>query len=310
MVSAPAVIRGAVRKLKKTETAESAVKTETPENTEKSNKPEKSKKKNKKRRAVIFLIIFFLLGLLVFLYPVFTKYFINRNAGKEVNEFRDEMDRIISEAIENGELDGSDIGAGSSYEPPYMKLMNEEEPPEHQPYMDNLYQFMRQRNRELFDTSQTELNGVESYQFPEFTLKYYGVKTDAIGTLEIDKLGLDLSVYLGANDVNLAIGSGHLTNTSYYLGGKNTNCVIAVHRGLGGADFLRYVTKLENGDIVRIRNFWYTLEYKVTGVKITEPDDVKSVYIQSDKDILTLYTCHPYGINTQRYIVYCERVTE
>jgi len=297
-VSAPVVIRGAVRKLKKTEKAENAEKKEKPK-----------KKKNKKRRAIIILVIFFLLGMCVFLYPVFTKFFINHNADKEVNGFRNEMDRIISEAIGNGELDEEALGKDGA-EPPYMKVLKSEEPPEHQPYMDNLYQFMRQRNRELFDTSQTELNGVESYQFPEFTLKYYGVKTDAIGTLEIDKLGLDLSVYLGANDVNLAIGSGHLTNTSYYLGGKNTNCVIAVHRGLGGADFLRYVTKLENGDIVRIRNFWYTLEYKVTGVKITEPDDVKSVYIQSDKDILTLYTCHPYGINTQRYIVYCERVTE
>ncbi len=228
----------------------------------------------------------------------------------QVDEFRNELDRIISEAIENGELNEEDFKQDGNIKAPYNVVLKAEEPPEHMPYMDNLYQYMRRRNKELFDTSQTELNGIESYQYPEFMLKYYGVKTDAIGTLQIDKLNLDLSIYLGANDVNLAIGSGHLTNTSYYLGGKNTNCVIAVHRGLGGADFLRYVENLENGDIVRVQNFWYTLEYKVAGVKITEPDDVASIHIQPDKDMLTLYTCHPYGINSKRYIVYCERVLE
>lgn len=279
------------------------------ENKEKQNIPGK-KKRNKKRRALVILLIFFFAGLLVFLYPVFTKYFISHNANKEVDEFKDEMERIISEAVDNGELDGSDADKGEEPLLPYMKVLKTAELPEHQPYMDNLYQYMRRRNRELFETSQAELNGVESYQYPEFTLKYYGVKTDAIGTLEIDRLNLNLSVYLGANDVNLAIGSGHLTNTSYYIGGENTSCVIAVHRGLGGADFLRHVEKLEKGDIVRVRNFWYTLEYKVTDVKITEPDDVDSIHIQSGRDMLALYTCHPYGVNTQRYIVYCERVTE
>jgi sortase A len=87
----------------------------------------------------------------------------------------------------------------------------------------------------------------------------------------------------------------------------NTNCVIAVHRGLGGSDFLRYVEKLETGDIVRVENFWYTLEYKVVRVKIIEPDEVKPILIQQGKDMLTLYTCHPYGVNSQRYLVYCER---
>jgi len=264
------------------------------------------KKKNKKRKILVLLIIFFLIGMCVFLYPVFTRFFISNNTEKNVDDFNSEIDRIISEAVENGEIDNNK----SETEKPYLKLLETEEPPEHQPYLDNLYQYMRNRNLELFETRQSELNGVYSYQYPEIAIKYYGIKTPSIGTLEIDKLNLNLSIFLGANDANLASGSGHLTNTSYYLGGKNTNCVIAVHRGLGGADFLRYVNRLENGDIVRVRNFWYTLEYKVTDVKITEPDDVDSIHIQSGRDMLALYTCHPYGINTQRYIVYCERVTE
>lgn len=271
-------------------------------------KKKHKKKKNKKRKAIVILIIFFFLGMCVFLYPVFTRIFINNNADKNVNEFETEIDRIISEAIENGEMD-DDTDAGDEKQP-YLKVLETEEPPEHQPYLDNLYQMMRNRNKELYETGQSELNGVYSYQYPEIALKYYGINTPSVGTIEIDKLDLNLSIFLGANDANLSSGSGHLTNTSYYLGGKNTNCVIAVHRGLGGADFLRYVNKLQNGDIVRVRNFWYTLEYKVCGVKITEPDDVAAIHIQPDRDMLTLYTCHPYGINTQRYIVYCERVAE
>ena len=62
-------------------------------------------------------------------------------------------------------------------------------------------------------------------------------------------------------------------------------------------------------DIIKLQNYWYTMEYRVVSTKIVDPDAVKSILIQPGKDTLTLYTCHPYGINSQRYLVYCERVT-
>lgn len=269
-----------------------------------------SKNKNKKKRlGIILLLLLFLIGLGVFLYPIISRIIINKQVEENINDLRDDLNRIITEADENGDL-GDDIPLDENGDPvPYEKVRYDGELDDKQPYLDDLYQYMRRRNKELFESAQVQLDSQEAYKKPEFDLKKYGVKTESIGTIEIKKLGVKLSVFLGANDNNLTAGCGHLTYTSYPIGGNNTNCVIAVHRGLGGSDFLRHVEKLQKGDIVRIQNYWYTMEYRVVDHVIVEPDAVESILIQPGKDMLTLYTCHPYGINSQRYLVYCERVT-
>ena len=262
------------------------------------------------RLILLLLLLIFLIGLGFFIYPIVSKMIINKKAHDNVDIFEEERDRIIDEAINEGKLPSVDsMPVDENGKPaPYKIVLSEPEPQEEQPYLDKLYQYMRSRNKELFENNQKSLNSPSSYMNPEINLKDYGITSRSIGTLEIGKLNLKLSIFLGANDDNMMAGCGHLTNTSYPIGGTNTNCVIAVHRGLGGSDFLRYVEKLEAGDIVRIENFWYTLEYKVTQVRIIAPDDVKPILIQDGKDMLTLYTCHPYGVNSQRYLVYCERI--
>ena len=269
----------------------------------------KINKKKKRRILIILLILLFLAGFIVFMYPFISKVMIRRKVKDNIQSFEEERDRFIEEAINDGKLpSGGSIPKDDEGRPaPYLRILDTSEPEEEQAYLDKLYQYMKKRNRELFETGQKSLNSSNSYQFPEIDLKVYGISTDSVGTLEIDRLGLKLSVFLGANDANMTAGCGHLTNTSYPIGGANTNCVIAVHRGLGGSDFLRYVEKLETGDIIRVQNFWYTLEYKVVRVKIIEPNEVRPILIQNGKDMLTLYTCHPYGVNSQRYLVYCER---
>ncbi|MBO7472403.1 MAG: class C sortase [Ruminococcus sp.] len=258
------------------------------------------------------MLLIFLIGLGFFLYPYVSRIIIGKKVNDNIQVFEEERDKFIEEAIENGKLPNADkMPVDDEGKPaPYKVVLTNPEPAEEQPYLDKLYQYMRRRNKELFDTNQKSLNSSSSYMYPEINLKDYGITSQSIGTLEIEKLDLKLSIFLGANDDNMMAGCGHLTNTSYPIGGTNTNCVIAVHRGLGGSDFLRYVEKLETGDIVRIENFWYTLEYKVTGIKIIEPDDVKPILIKNGRDMLTLYTCHPYGVNSQRYLVYCERIVK
>ena len=258
---------------------------------------------------IILLILLFLTGLGCFLYPLISRKVINKEVDNNIKAFEEERDKFIEEAINSGKLDTSKtMPVDNEGRPaPYKQVLSTPEPEEEQVYLDRLYQYMRKRNKELFENGQKSLNTSTAYQYPEIDLRSYGLKTESVGTLEIDKLDLKLSIFLGANDSNMMAGCGHLTHTSYPIGGVNTNCVIAVHRGLGGSDFLRYVEKLENGDIVRIQNFWYTLEYKVVRVRIIEPDEVRPILIQNGKDMLTLYTCHPYGVNSQRYIVYCER---
>lgn len=92
------------------------------------------------------------------------------------------------------------------------------------------------------------------------------------------------------------------------IGGINTNCVIAGHRGWNGARYFLDIETLSVGDRVFIDNLWETLEYSVSEIKIINPDDIDAVKIQDGKDMVTLFTCHPYWDSTYRYAVFCTRV--
>lgn len=93
------------------------------------------------------------------------------------------------------------------------------------------------------------------------------------------------------------------------IGGTNTNCVLAGHRGWYGALFFRHIELLEIGDVVLITNLWETLRYTVSEIKVIEPDAIDEILIQPGRDLVTLLTCHPYGSGGRyRYVVYCERM--
>ena len=100
-----------------------------------------------------------------------------------------------------------------------------------------------------------------------------------------------------------------LGNTSAPIGGDNTKCVIAGHRGWRGADYFRHIDKLAVGDTVRLTNLWETLTYTVADIQIIQPHQIERIKIQSNRDLLTLLTCHPYASGgRQRYVVYCEKL--
>ena len=130
-----------------------------------------------------------------------------------------------------------------------------------------------------------------------------------MGYIRIPAIDVELPIYLGATYDNMAAGAVHLSQTSLPIGSMNTNCVIAAHRGWYGAPYFRYIDVLKIGDEVTITNLWETLTYKVSEVKIIDPDDVDEILIQPGRELLTLVTCHPYASGgLYRYIVYCERV--
>lgn len=93
-------------------------------------------------------------------------------------------------------------------------------------------------------------------------MSFYGIEDNIIGFLEIPDLDLELPILLGANSENLAKGAAHLTETSYPIGGENTNCVIAAHRGYYQTEMFRNLDKLEIGDVIYIENFRETLTYE------------------------------------------------
>ena len=89
---------------------------------------------------------------------------------------------------------------------------------------------------------------------------------------------------------------------------KDSNCVIAAHRGYRGIPYFRDIDKLKTGDQVIIRNPWERLDYRVTKIKVIDPYDMDKILIQKEKDMVTLLTCHPYrGHGRYRYVVYCMR---
>lgn len=163
-------------------------------------------------------------------------------------------------------------------------------------------------NRRIYAEKQSGLVALEACEAPAADLTAYGVEDEIIGVLEIPTMQLTMPVYLGASDNHLAAGAAVLGNTSAPIGGDDTNCVIAGHRGWKGADYFRHIDKLAVGDTVTLTNLWEILTYTVVDIRIIQPHEVDMVKIQQGRDLLTLITCHPYASGgRQRYVVYCER---
>ena len=174
-----------------------------------------------------------------------------------------------------------------------------------------LLETLQAYNRHIYNEKQSSLVDLEACETPAADLTAYGIEDEIIGVLEIPAMELTMPIYLGASDTHLAAGAAVLGNTSVPIGGTNTNCVIAGHRGWRGADYFRHIDKLAVGDTVKLTNLWETLTYTVSDIQIIQPHEAEKIKIQQGRDLLTLLTCHPYASGgKQRYVVYCERVTE
>ena len=170
-----------------------------------------------------------------------------------------------------------------------------------------LFHEMQLYNQHIFEERQRALKDSVSYAEPSFILSDYGVATETIAILNIPALDLTMPVYLGANEENMAAGAAHMSNTSLPIGGNNTNCVIAGHRGWSGADYFKHLDTLEEGNSVQLVTLWDTLNYTVSEIRIIEPYEVEQIMIQEGRELLTLLTCHPYASGGRyRYLVICE----
>lgn len=169
--------------------------------------------------------------------------------------------------------------------------------------LEKLYQELKKRNEELFENKQKNLEDPFSYEQKKVDLSEYGIEDNIIGYIKIPKMNVELPILLGANTENMSKGAVHLTETSYPIGGENTNSVIAAHRGWSWSSMFRNIDKLELGDKVYIQNFREELTYEVYDIRIINPTDINELLIEEGKNIITLITCHPYRVNTQRYIV-------
>lgn len=178
------------------------------------------------------------------------------------------------------------------------------------PYAE-LLEAMKQYNAEIYANGQAGLSDPWAYTSSVFDLSEYGLNSEMVGVLTIPKMELQEPLYLGATSAHLNKGVAQLSISSMPIGGENTNCVIAGHRGWDGALFFRHIEVLEEGDDVTLTNLWETLHYRVCEIKIIQPYQAEQILIQPGRDLLTLITCHPYGSGGRyRYLVICERVDE
>ena len=133
--------------------------------------------------------------------------------------------------------------------------------------------------------------------------------TGVMGYVSIPKISVRLPINHGTGEKGLQTGLGHLAGTSLPVGGAGTHCVIAGHRGLPSALLLTDLDQLAVGDRFYLHVLDDVLAYEVDQVLVVEPDDASALLPEEGADLVTLLTCTPYGVNTQRLLVRGHRVT-
>ena len=133
-------------------------------------------------------------------------------------------------------------------------------------------------------------------------------QTGILGYIEIPVIKLSLPIYHGTSDSVLQIAVGHLDWTSLPVGGTGTHCVLSGHRGLPSAKLFTNLDQMKTGDTFVIRVLDEVLTYEVDQILIVEPNDTSALTIEAGKDLCTLVTCTPYGINSHRLLVRGHRV--
>lgn len=224
----------------------------------------------KKNLSTIVLVVIFFVGLSLLLYPSVSNYW---------NSFH--QSHMIASYVEE------------------VANMDQEK-------YDRLWQGAEEYNRALQDTYFHLTLSDEEYARYEKILDVTG--TGIMGYIDIPKTKCSLPIYHGIDEAVLQIAIGHIAGTSMPVGGTGTHCVLSGHRGLPSAKLFTEIDKLIVGDEFMIRTLDEVLTYEVDQILIVLPEETDALKIEKDKDLCTLVTCTPYGINTHRLLVRGHRV--
>ncbi len=218
----------------------------------------------KNRKTTIILLISFLIGLSVLLYPSVSSYWNSKTQSEAIVDYESMLAQYTPE-------DYTAIFAeADEYN---KKLLGLEEP--------------------LIEHSRlTEYHRI---------LNVSG--TGMMGYITIPKISQELPVYHGTSDGVLSVAVGHLEGSSLPVSGESTHSVVSAHRGLPTAVLFTHLDRLEVGDTFSFTILDRTITYEVDQIRIVEPHDTSLIQITEGKNYCTLLTCTPYGINTQRLLV-------
>ena len=222
-----------------------------------------------KKNKTIIMVLFFFMGLLIWLYP-------------SISDFYNQ--KVQTKAIVD--------------------------------YESFLEEYTKEDYSELFEKAQEYNTKLQSLSEPYLmydTLKNYddiiNVNNNGMmGYILIEKIKVELPIYHGTSEDVLNVGVGHLEGSSIPIGGIGTHSVLSAHRGLPSSKLFTDLNKLEIGDTFTITILDKIYTYQVDYIEIVEPEDIENLYIDSEKDYVTLMTCTPYGINSHRLLVRGTRI--
>ena len=224
----------------------------------------------KNRKSTIVLLLVFLIGLSLLLYPTVSDYWNSFHQTQAIAGYAE----AVSEMDENS----------------YEQILAEA-----QSYNETL-----RSNNHRYQPTEEE---TEQYE------KLLNISGNGImGYIEIPAIGVSLPIYHGVEDTVLQIAIGHIEGSSLPVGGPSTHCVVSGHRGLPSAKLFTDLDKLVEGDAFLLRVLDEVLTYEVDQIHIVEPHEVDLLEIEEGQDLCTLVTCTPYGVNSHRLLVRGHRI--
>lgn len=226
----------------------------------------------KKKAKTLAILLFFLIGLLIMLYPF-------------ISNFRNRMKTENLIGVYNGDVDKTS-----------------------QRKLAEAFRKAQTYNRNHTVNTIVDIFNQDSPVRDEYMSLLNLSGNGMMGYIEIPEIHQRLVIYHGTGDEVLQKGCGHIAGTSLPVGGKSTHSVLAAHRGLPSAKLFTDIDRLKEGDEFYVFVLNHTLAYKVDQIKTVKPDNLDDLQIVKGKDYVTLFTCTPYAVNTHRLLVRGHRV--
>lgn len=226
--------------------------------------------KIKKHLSTIILVLIFVVGLGLLLYPTLSNYWNTLHQSRAIATYTEQVDNL-----EDDEYNRI-LGEAKAYNAMISAKGNRR----------SLSDAEMQVYNKLLDPSGT---GVMAY-------------------IDIPIIGVSLPVYHGVSDAVLQVATGHLEWSALPVGGESTHCVLSGHRGLPSAKLFTNLDKLGEGDVFMLHVLKETFTYQVDQILIVEPHETDDLNIVRGEDYCTLVTCTPYGINSHRLLVRGHRI--
>ena len=236
--------------------------------------PDKQKSPLKRRLLAIAPPILLLAGILVLLYPVFATQYNNYRQESIASQFSAVAEDAGPDAVAENLRRADEYNANAAESPILDPWLDAQRP------------------------------GTEAYQEYLSQLNL----NDVMATVKIPSIDVNLPIYHGTETATLDKGVGHLFGTALPVGGESTHTVLTGHTGLGTATMFDQLTSLKEGDVFYIEVPGRHLKYQVTDIRVVLPNETETLNKVEGKDLATLITCTPYGINTHRLLVTGERV--